>query len=350
LHRKVRAEYVLAILFTIGVVAAGAGALYFFATMSIHSDAAAVRSTAAGVPPPQYARAVEDARQLARATVVTDNLPGLSVAIAHDGDIVWAEGFGWADIEQRTPVTPVSRFRIGNLGVVFAKAAVDILVDRGRLDLDAPVQKYVRAFGQKQWPVTTRDVIADHVAVDHRGMPNRHCATIDEAVQVFADDPLLFEPRTQTRYSMYSWVLASAVIEKAAGQPFFEFVNREVLTPLRMTHTSADGPAVPDRVSFYFPRMNMKTQLGYQAIGGSTDYSCYFAAGAFVSTPSDLVAFASHTLRKADTYHGSSSGGTSVLIVSPERALAVAVLSNESYAYGLEPIALKLADIFAWPK
>src|ERR1044072_8908145 len=104
--------------------------------------------------------------------------------------------------------------------------AAALLHDRGRLDLDAPVQRYVPAYPQKQWTVSTRQLMGD-VAGVHRGrgdnidadsMPTHHCANLDEAVGLFADDKLRFEPGTQHRYSIYGWVLVSAVVEKAGDR------------------------------------------------------------------------------------------------------------------------------------
>ena len=96
-------------LFTAAILAGGGAVLYFVLTISVHSDAAAVPSKAAGVPDERYSHAVEEARRLARSLVVEENLPGLSVAVALDGEMVWAEGFGWADVERRVPVTPLTR-------------------------------------------------------------------------------------------------------------------------------------------------------------------------------------------------------------------------------------------------
>jgi CubicO group peptidase (beta-lactamase class C family) len=73
----------------------------------------AVPSVAASAPAPQYAADVERARAFVRATVSEQNLPGVSVAVAAAGTVVWAEGFGWRDVVTRTPVTPATRFNIG---------------------------------------------------------------------------------------------------------------------------------------------------------------------------------------------------------------------------------------------
>jgi CubicO group peptidase (beta-lactamase class C family) len=133
---------VLAVVSTVVMLAVGSRLLWraFTPTTPVHKDAAAVPSTEAAAPSDRHARPVEESRRLARALVAGDDLPGISVAVAVDGEIVWAEGFGWFDAESRAPVTPLTRFRLGALSKSVSAFAVALLHDRGRLDLDAPVQ------------------------------------------------------------------------------------------------------------------------------------------------------------------------------------------------------------------
>ena len=118
----------------------------------MHESAAAVPSTAAAAPADRYAGPVDQSKRLARALAAGDSLPGLSVAVAVDGEIVWAEGFGVTDVESRTPVTPLTRFRLGALSKPLTALAAALLHDRGRLDLDAPVQRYVPAYPGSNGP------------------------------------------------------------------------------------------------------------------------------------------------------------------------------------------------------
>ena len=143
------------------VLVVGAGVLYVGSTVNpVHTNPAAIPSAAADVDAGRYVAAVDEARRLARALLVEENLPGLSVAVAVDGAIVWTEGFGYAAVD-RTPVTPLTRFRLGALSKPMTSVAAALLHDRGRLDLDAPVQRYVPAYPQKQWTVTTRQLMGD---------------------------------------------------------------------------------------------------------------------------------------------------------------------------------------------
>ena len=107
----------------------------------MHTDPAAIPSTAAAADAGPHTAAVEQARRIARATLVAENFSGLSVAVAVDGGIVRAEGFGYVDVDRRTPLTPSTRFHLGSVSKTLTAAALALLHDRGRLDLDAPVQK-----------------------------------------------------------------------------------------------------------------------------------------------------------------------------------------------------------------
>ena len=337
-------------------------------------------STAAAAPSERYSDPVKEAGRLARALAAGDYLPGLSVAVAVNGEIVWAEGFGWADVDSRTPVTPLTRFRLGALSKPLTAVAAALLHDRGRLDFDAPVQRYVPAYPEKPWTVTTRLLMGD-VAGVHRirgdnndAMPTEHCRSVDEAVAMLADDPLLFEPGTQHRYSIWGWVLVSAVVEGAAGEPFARFMVRQVFEPLAMERTVVAETEGLGGVA--------------HGAGRRPDYSCVAGAGAFLSTPTDLVRLGSAMLKpgllKAETiaalqtptrlvsgasttyalgwtvksvqlageparivsHRGSPSGGTVSLLTFPDLGLAIAAAANVGDARGIDPFALQVAEAF----
>ena len=95
-------------------------------TAPLFAQSQAVPSVADSAPLPQYAAAVARAREFARAAVLEQNLPGVSVAVGAGGTVVWAEGFGWRDVETRTPVTPATRFNIGSAASTVAAAVATL--------------------------------------------------------------------------------------------------------------------------------------------------------------------------------------------------------------------------------
>ena len=390
-----------------GLVLIGVGAGVVFAavlgvvsfinatTPTLHPSVQAVPSVLQAAPSPKWAAAVEQGRRLARAGIVDQNLPGLSVAVGVGSDIVWAEGFGWADIENRVPVAPAMRFRIGHTSTALTSAAVGLLLEKRRLHLGDEIQTYVPAFPKKQWPVTLRQLMGHVAGVRHYDseadyMPSAHCERASDGLQSFARDPLRFEPDTRYGYSTFGWVLVSAAVEAAAGEPFFAFMRTHVFKPLGMDDTTSDSATVPipDRATFYYPRLSGDTALGPE-LAATVDYSCFAGAGGFLSTPSDLVRFgiavnsgkllqpatvsllqtpqllasgdeteyglgwmletvplAGRSTRMAQHASRTLLGGSTSFMTFPERGIVVAVTSNISKAL-TRPIALQIAEAFA---
>lgn len=141
----------LTLLLLIQYAVAGGGSLGVLQHLT-HQDPTAI-PTQTGVADPAYAEAIEEARPLARAFMHAFGAPGLSVAVALDGDVVWSEAFGYVDLAQTVPVTPETPFRINSVTKPLTAAAAALLYETGRLDLDAPVQRYVPSFPDKGHPM-----------------------------------------------------------------------------------------------------------------------------------------------------------------------------------------------------
>jgi serine beta-lactamase-like protein LACTB len=360
-----------------------------------HPNPKDVTSVPGSAPLEKWVGAAEQARQLVRASLAEQNLPGFSVAVGIGGEIVWAEGFGWADLENRTPVKPDTRFRIGTASTALTSVAVGLLLEQGRLKLDDEIQTYVPEFPKKQWPVTLRQLMGHLSGVRNDGgdegpLMEAHCKRPVDALQYFADRPLLSEPGTKYHYSSYGWILMSAAVEAAAGESFLTFMEKQVFEPLGLVETKADSVAAPaaGRASSYFPRFAADPKYGLDPMR-EIDYSCYAGSSAFVSTASDLVRFAmainggkllqpatvqllqtSQRLASgAETgyglgwdletvdfagaqtttigHDGDSLGGMVASFVTfPKHGIVVAVLSNSSYA-DTAGVAVKVAQAFA---
>lgn len=311
--------------------------MYVQATATtLHPQPQSAPSVTQSDPSPQWSEAVDRARQIMRAGLAGQNLPGLSVAVGVGGDIVWAEGFGWADIEKHVPVTPDTRFRIGTASTVLTSAAVGVLLERDWLKLDEEIQTYVPQFPMKPWPVTLRQLMGHVAGVrtdsgDEGTLFAQRCERPVDALQHFADRELLFEPGTQYRHSKYGWILVSAAVEAASDQPFLTFMREQIFQPLGMDDTGAEsateenpehvgepGEDAPfltlirkvvleplgmggtkaksetaenaDRATFYFPRFGADPRYGLHVMRPH-NLSCYAGSMAFLSTPSDLVRF-----------------------------------------------------------
>jgi CubicO group peptidase (beta-lactamase class C family) len=406
---KIRTETWLAlIVVAIGLIPVAIMGLwgYMSATATVlHPNPKDSPSVTQPVPPAEWADAAEQGRQIVRAALNEQNLPGLSVAVGVGSDIVWAEGFGWADLEERVPIAPDMTFRIGTASTALTSAAVGLLLEDGRLKLDEEIQTYVPAFQdtyapaspEKQWPVTLRHLMG-HVA----GVPNdggdegplfsERCDRPVDALQFFSgyERQLLFEPGTQYHYSSYGWIVVSAAVEAANGEPFLTVMRKKIFEPLGMRDTKPDSitEPTPNGVTSYFPRFAADPRYGLH-LTRPLHYSCYAGSSVFLSTPSDLVRFGmainNGTLLRPGTvqllqttqrltsgqetgyglgwdleaaalagehtrwvgHDGTLLGGmVASLMTFPERGLVVSVTSNISYA-DTEGIALKIAQAFA---
>jgi serine beta-lactamase-like protein LACTB, mitochondrial len=390
--------WVSLILLGVGLLVFAIPGLFVFMKVTakkVHRDSRQIPSVMESPPREKWAGAVEQSRQIARTSISENNLAGLSIAVGIDGEIMWTEGFGFADIETGVPVTPSLRFRTGTASIVLTSAAIGLLSDEGRLKLDDEVQKYVPEFPDKQWPVTIRQVMGQVAGTktedpDDGVLTSSHCELPVDGVALFAKEPLLFQPGTQYRDSTFGWVLLSAVVEAAAHTPFVTFLNERILRPLGMSDTfkelATDPP--PDAATSYNPRFAANPTYGLTPLP-KFDYSCHAGSNGFLSTPSDLVRFGMainrgkllrpETVQMVQTRQRLTSGAqtsyglgwdlktvtiagrqvqaagqnghfwveeVASLITIPERGLAVAVMSNVSFA-GTPSIAEKIAVAFA---
>ncbi len=315
-----------------------------------------------------YGHAIEKARAILHARM--DDFPGLSVAVGVNGRIVWAEGFGWADIEQRVPVRPSSKFRVGSVAKPMTTALLALIYEDGDIDLDAPVRRYVPSFPEKQYPITTRQLAGHIGGIRHyqgdEFLSSRYYETVVEGLAIFQDDPLLSEPGTQYSYSSYGFNLISTIIEGATGKDYLTQMEERVFEPLGMRNTSADQNrfVVIDRVRPY-----VVDEQGRFANAPYVDNSYKWAGGGFVSTPEDLVRFGfahmepgfveASTLAMLQTsqmtrdrnetgygvgwrvgvdeqgrrvvgHGGGSVGGTTTLALYPDHGLVIAMVTNLS--------------------
>lgn len=252
--------------------------------------------------PGSFADLIKPARAHARALTADERLPGLSVAVAVAGEIVWAEGLGWADSQRRRQVTPDTRFRVGGISAAVTSIAAGLLHQRGELDLDAPVARYVPGLAGHQWPVSVRQLLSHTAGLRaHRGegglFQGASCADDAARLALAADELPRSEPGAEVRYSTFGPVLVGAVIAAVADESYEDFVAREVLGPLNMRATGADtdervGSAVAD---LYYPRLMLDPRYGLHD-APAIDLSCYLPAVGFLSTPSDLVRLGSALL------------------------------------------------------
>lgn len=319
------------------------------------------------------------------ATIARLALPGLAVAVAVDGKTVWDEGFGYADVERKIAASPATRFRIGSLSKLITAATVAQLAAKRVLDLDAPVSRYVPRYPAKAHPITLRQ-LAGHTAGVRHYAPKDFMGGLSggpgalRGLDVFIDDPLLFEPGTKYAYSSYGYYLLGAAVEGATGRPFEDAARIQVLDPLRLRDTVPEREgADPGRAAFY-----ARGQGGMLVVLAASAPGARLPAGGFLSTARDLARFGSAhlhpghfdratlglfftpvRLRSGEStgvgfgwriaeegirriYHhgGAMDGCRAFLLIDPTARVVVALVANLQADFG-EPEARALATSFA---
>ena len=317
-----------------------------------------------------YQEAVEKSREWIRNLMEEENIPGVSVAVMKDGVVVWAEGFGFADLEQGVPITPLTKMRIGSVSKSITSAGMGILMDEEKLDIDAPIQQYLPQFPEKDHPITTRQLAGHLGGIRHyRGqemMSSRHYPTVAEGLDIFKDDPLIAPPGERYSYSSYGWNLLSAVMEGASDEDFLSFMQKRVFDPIGMRQTTAE---FMDRLIAHRTRYYVKNQTGQIENAPYVDNSYKWAGGGFISTAEDVVRFGHAMIHptifsektrdelwtslqtndgketgyglgwrtglddedRRIIYHGGGSvGGTTLFLVYPEEDLILCLISNLS--------------------
>ena len=314
-----------------------------------------------------------------------NSVPGIGAAVVLEGEPVWSAGFGMADLENSSPATSSTLFRLGSISKPITATAILQLWERGKLDLDAPVQKYCPAFPRKEWPITSRELLGHlggirHYNPDGKGdIPEdsaRHFSSMEESLQIFAADPLVAKPGTKFNYSTYGYTLLGCVLEAAASQKYVDYVHENIFKPAGMTQTQADDffSVIAHRTRWYH-----KDKSGIVRNAGVLDSSYKIPGGGLISSADDMAQFeaailADKLLKRASrdlmwasqktddgkptgyglgwgtqqkhgltlVAHGGGQQGTSTtILVVPERRAGIVVLANMD---GLDTGALA-ADI-----
>lgn len=230
--------------------------------------------------------------------MATTHVPGISVAVVENGEYEWAAGFGLADVENNAPASEHTLFRLASLSKSLTATAAMELVERGQLDLDAPVQKYCPTFPQKQSPITTRAVMGHLAGIRHYKSESQDDPEIgntkhfDDPIQAgldfFKNDPLLSDPGKQFHYSTQGYTLVGCVIEGVSGAKYVDFVRRDIFVPAGMEHTQVDDrfAIIPYRTRFY-----RRTESGTVQNTDFLDSSYKIPGGGWLSSAEDMAKF-----------------------------------------------------------
>jgi CubicO group peptidase (beta-lactamase class C family) len=226
------------------------------------------------------------------------HVPGLSVAVVENGEYEWASGFGLADVENNVPASEHTLFRLASISKSLTAVGAMQLWQAGRIDLDAPVQKYCPAFPQKSATITTREVMGHLGGIRHyksdgqqdlEGGNTKHFDNpIEAGLDFFKNDPLVAEPGSHFHYSTQGYTLVGCVMEGASSGKYLDYMRQNVLLPAGMEHTQADNrfAIVPYRTRFY-----EKSKSGAVENADFLDSSYKIPGGGWVSSAEDMARF-----------------------------------------------------------
>ena len=228
-------------------------------------------------------------------------IPGVAVGVVYDQQLVWSQGFGFADVKNRVPMTPQVKFRIASHSKMFAAIAIMQLREEGRLRLDDPVEKYLPWFKAKPAGdddgVVTIEQLLSHTSGLQREAGDHWSSytfpTEDEIRRLYSDRQAAFAPNVRWKYSNLAFAVAGLVVEQITGQKWATYVQQQMLAPLGMNATSVDQN-VPGLTVPYMRRM----PDGSRDVLPFVDARGMAAATGMTSTVDDLAKFVSAQFRR----------------------------------------------------
>ena len=168
-----------------------------------------------------------------------DRVPGLALAIVREDEIVYAKGFGVAG-QDGSPVSPQTSFILGSMSKSFTALAIMQLVEGGEIDLDAPVQRYLPWFRLAS-PEASARITVRHLLNQTSGLPTKAPrawrkadSTLEAHVRALSDVQLAHPPGAAYEYSSPNYQILGLIVQEVSGQPFGEYVQKNILTPLGM--------------------------------------------------------------------------------------------------------------------
>jgi CubicO group peptidase (beta-lactamase class C family) len=222
------------------------------------------------------------------------DIAGASVLVMKDGQVLLQKGYGYADLKSKKPVDPVSTiFRLASISKLFTWTSIMQLQEQGKVDLDTDVNRYLDfqirpAFGK---PVTLRnlmthtggfeEVVTDIILTD----PKKAVSLRDDLIQ---NQPMrLYPPGVIPAYSNYGVGLASYIVQRISGEPFEQYVQEHIFTPLGMTHSTFHQPpekSLEKLPSECYRSSTLKPPVGFEIFNP-------VGAGGISSTAADMGRF-----------------------------------------------------------
>lgn len=246
-----------------------------------------------------------------------EEIPGVSVALVHDQDVIWKKGYGYAHRDGMAPATPSTMYSICSISKLFTSIAVMQLRDQGKLQLYDPIDRHLPWFALEQAYAESPPITVEGLLTHSSGLPRESnqaywtgpdfpFPTREEIIAGLKAQETLYPASTYFQYSNLGLTLAGQIVEEASGMEYGEYVRRHILQPLGMNDTH---PEIPQQ------QRGKRFATGYGRLtrDGEREEVTFFQArgiapaAGFASTVEDLARFASWQFRLLE------HGGTEVL-------------------------------------
>src|SRR5436190_23758447 len=228
-------------------------------------------------------------------------LPGIAVGVVSDQELVWATGFGFADLNMKTPMTPTTKFRMASHSKLFTAIAIMQLREQGKLRLDDPVEKYLPWFKAKPAGDDDGQITVEQLLSHSSGMQREagdhwtsfEFPTAEELRSQYSNRQSAFAPSVRWKYSNLAYSVAGMLIKEVSGASWADYVGTNIFQPLGMTASTVDK-SVPGLTVPYGRRM----PDGTREVLPCVDARGMTAAGGITSNVDDMAKFVSANFRR----------------------------------------------------
>eukprot|EP01084_Bolivina_argentea_P180254 311409_1 len=296
-----------------------------------------------------YTKSIEQAHDFIETERLIQGVPGITIAVMKDNKLIWTQGFGYSDIENRILTTPNSLMRVASISKSFTSAAIGLLFQQNKLNLKDTIQNYITDYPLLPYNIQTSNETIENTSKSNEGgnsdrisqyeksneISNELCAitieqlcnhqsgirhykndeflsmkeykTCMDALEIFKNDPLEFKPGTDFKYSTYNYTIVSAIIEQITNMKFVHFMQNEIFNQFKMYNTfcETNSNILRNRSRQYIRRRDENDLMIQKDIKCAvhsrartrlynTSYvnnSNKFAGGGFVSTALDIALF-----------------------------------------------------------
>ena len=262
-----------------------------------------------------------------RGQIVSRNLPGVAIGVVSGQELVWAKGFGYADVDAKRPMTPQTRFRMASHSKLFTSTAIMQLRDAGKLRLDDPVSKYLPWFKIKPAAPDDPPITVEELVTHSSGLPREagpHWTTYEfptrEQVRSYVvEHNAAYSPEVRWKYSNLALGIAGMIVEAVSGEPYADYVRKHIFEPLGM-----NGSSVDQQVEGLATGYGRKMPDGSRQRMPFIDARGLAAATGITSNVEDMAKFVSLQFR------GDRVGGSQILSAGALREMhRVRVLEND---------------------